>query len=305
MRYVLIDETNGATTSSGEKLTPQLLALACQAMNVYLNRDVAQHWGHGGMVRPGSGPTDIQPNEVPAHIQPALDVQGAIAYHDVYGAGLPDIYDGITLSDTLFGPSGWSVAMTHEIAETEGDPETNALRADGRGKLFAQETADPVEVQSYPITLKSDGEIADVPNTAPGLAEDGSFTMYVANFVLDAYFTPGHTGPYDYMTEQGMPGANGPAGPFQLVPAGGGDYQIWEIDPQNEQQVFGEEKRGGSRALRHAIANVGKLGDVWVAGSVAHRAAKKAHPSSRAHRRGVRMKAAPALEATAAETEPS
>lgn len=274
MKYVLLDETNGATTSSGEKLTPQLLALAAQVATVFLNRDVAQHWGSGGMVRAGSSPTDIQPNEVPAHVQPALDVQGAIAYHSVDGAGRPDIYDGITLSDTLFGPGGWLSAITHEIAEGEADPGTNTLRADNAGKLFAQEASDPVEVQSYPITLNADGTVAATPNTTPGLAADGSFTAYVSNFVTDAYFTPGHTGPYDFMTEQGIPGANGPAGPFQLVPASGGDYQIWEPDPQQEQQTF---------------ASAGHKGAVQVHGSLDRRKARKAHPSSRAHRRGVRV----------------
>jgi len=287
MKFVLLDETAGATTSDGEALTPQLLALAAQAFTVFLNRDVAPFWGGQHMVRAGSSGADIQENEVPSHTQPALaDAPGAIAYHTVDGAGIPDILDGITLSDTLFGPSGWSVAQTHELAETIADPGTNTLRADGQGKLYAQEVGDPIEVQSYPITILADGSVSPTPSTTPGLAADGSFTLYVTNFVLDSFFTPGHAGPYDFMTATGMQQASaGPAGPFQLVPSGGGDYQIVEPDPQQETQVTATH--GGQK--EEAIALPPKAGRVHVHGVTSRRLAKKRHPSSRPYRRGLRV----------------
>lgn len=298
LKVVLIDESNGAKTSSGESLNPALLTLAAQVFTVYLNRDVSRYWGGQDLVRSGSSPTDVQAGEVPSYTQPTLDnAPGAIAYHTVDGYGIPAIYDGLTLSDTLFGPSGWSVAQTHELAETKADPATNTLRADGKGRLYAQEACDPLEVQSYPITLKADGTVADVPNTTPGLAADGSFTCYVSNFVLDAFFTPGHEGPYDFMTARGIQpaGQQGPAGPFQLVPADGGDYQIVETDPENESQItaaHAKEAAAGDDAEPPVPALLGRgtaRSHLGVFGKLNRRVAKKAHPTSRPYRRGLRL----------------
>jgi len=280
MDFVLLDETGGASTSNGEKLTPDLLAMAARVATVFLNRDVAPYWGGEHQVRAGSSPTDILPNELPAHVQASLqDAPGAIAYHSVDGAGIPDIFDGITLSDTLFGPGGWLVAITHELAETVGDPGTNTLRADGEGKLFAQELCDPLEVESYPIQINADGSVGPTPaaNTPVGLQPDGSFIAFVTNFVLDAFFTPNHTGPFDFMTAQGVAGAAGPSGPFQLVPASGGDYQIWETDPQAETEVT-------ALHAEHPL-----MGKVRVHGNLIRRLLKKRHCSSRPYRRGLRV----------------
>ena len=296
LNVVLLDQSAGAKTSDGETLNPAILALAAQAMTVYLNRDVAPYWGGQHNVRAGSSPTDVQPNEVPSITTPTLaDAPGAIAYHTVDGYGIPAIYDGLTLSDTLFGPSGWSVAQTHEFAETIGDPGTNTLRSDGKGRLYAQELCDPLEVQSYPITIKADGTVADAPNTTPGLAADGSFTLYVANFVLDGYFTPNHAGPYDFLTAQGK-SQGAPAAPFQLVPAGGGDYQIVETDPGDESQITAAHAAPAEGAAAEAPTPVPAVmgkGTVRphlaVFGSLKRRVAKKAHPSSRAYRRGLRL----------------
>lgn len=299
LKVVLIDETNGATPTSGQALTPQFLALAAQVATVYLNRDVARYWGGQHVVRPGSSPTDVQPGEVPSYTTPTLtDAPGAIAYHTVDGYGIPAIYDGITLSQDLFGPDGWLAAQTHEFAETVGDPGTNTLRADGKGRLYAQELCDPLEVQTYPITIKADGTVADVPNTTPGLAADGSFTAYVANFVLDAYFTPNHQGPFDFLSAQGKQpaGVSGPAAPFTLVPAGGGDYQIVETDPQDESQITADEARVPSAGPLKPVPAMG-LGKATskslfgIFGNLNRRTAKKAHPSSRPYRRGMRLAA--------------
>jgi hypothetical protein len=201
------------------------------------------------------------------------------------------MYDGVTLSEDLFGPNGWFAAQTHEGAETVVDPATNTLRADGKGKLFAQEASDPLEVQTYPITIKADGTVADVPSTTPGLASDGSFTAYCANFVLDAYFTPNHAGPYDFLTAQGK-SQGGPAAPFEIVPSGGGDYQIVETDPGDETQVTGMAAAHEAEGKPFAIMGKGAHGGhLVVMGRLTRRVEKKAHPSSRPYRRGLRFAA--------------
>jgi hypothetical protein len=268
MQYVLIDESNGATTTSGEALTLDILAKAASLLTVFLNAHVAKYWGipGGASVRVGTGPDDLQPNELPAHIRATItEAPGAIAYHTINGVGVPAIEDGLTLSDTLFGPGGWLVAMSHEMAETEGDPGTNILCADNSGKLFARELGDPVEAFGWNLVL---------PDGTSG---------FVTNFVLPSYFVTGSPGPYDYMTAMGFDGAVAPPGPFQIAPAGGGDYQIWEPDPQNEQQVT---------AVRMGAVKRGELAPLikpQVDGCLDHRAAKKRYIGSRLSRRGVRL----------------
>jgi hypothetical protein len=266
MQYVLLDLSNGATATSGEALTPDALAKAALLLTVFLNVHVGKFWGipGGASVRVGSGPDDLQPNELPCHIRATIaEAPGAIAYHDVSGIGVPAVEDGLTLSDTLFGPGGWLVAMSHELAETEGDPGTNILCADNAGKLFARELCDPVEAFNWNLQL---------PDGTSG---------YVSDFCTPSYFVAGSPGPYSYMEVMGL-GGTPPPGPFQCAPANSGDYQIWEPDPQNEAQVT------AIRALGFRAGGDGKIRP-QVDGSLAHRAEKKAYIGSRLNRRGARL----------------
>lgn len=247
LRFALIDSSGGATTGDGGRLTPVILGQLAAILSIYANRDVAAEYGGAHLVRAASGPADIQVGEIPFAILPDLEnAPGAIAYHDVDAQAAPDCFDGITLSDTLMGPgNSLLVALAHEIAETIADEGVNLIATDGRGKGYAREACDPVEQQSYPITL-ADGTVG-----------------YVSNFVLRSYFVPGHPGPYDFMTSRGLAGAVAPPAPLQVAPANGGNYQI-------------------------VYSTVGGQGQVT--GSVsARRRAKKSHPTSRTHRRGVRL----------------
>lgn len=246
LRFALIDATSGATTGDGGKLTPTILGQLAAALNIYANRDVAAEYGGSHTVRAASGPGDVQVGEIPFSILPNLtSAPGAIAYHDVDSQGSPDAFDGITLSDTIFGSgNSLSVALSHEVAETIADEGCNLLATGSDGKGYAREACDPVEQQSYPIALA-----------------DGT-KVYVSNFVLKAYFVPTHPAPYDFMTSRDLAGAVAPSAPLQVAPGGGGNYQI-------------------------VYATVG--GEGQVTGSIsAKRAAKKAHPTSRTARRGVR-----------------
>lgn len=89
-RWVLIDETNGATCANGEAMTAGALAHIAEAMGLQLNGEFADEWGGAVVVRVGSSLTDIQPGEVVYSFQPTLpDAPGASAYHDVNGQGVP------------------------------------------------------------------------------------------------------------------------------------------------------------------------------------------------------------------------
>lgn len=220
MQFVLIDETNGATTGDGSALTPAILASIAAAAQLALNRDYSPNCGGGDFaVRDGANSTDVQPGESVFAILPALpNAPGAIAYHDVNGNGVPVLYDAITLSYTLLGPgNSLAVAITHELFETAGDAGCNLWADDGQGAEWAKERCDAVEAQSYPVPL-----------------DDGT-VVYVSNFVLDAFFTANASGPYDFMTLTGA-NANPPAGPFQTAPGG---YQIKRSSGGEAQQVTG------------------------------------------------------------------
>ena len=212
MDFVLIDTSNGAKTTNGESLDSGGVALAKAAAlaTVFLNRDCSSEWGGSHRVRAGKSITDVAAGECAVDSQSTLvGAPGAIAYHDVVANGAPVAYDGVTLSDSLFGSSNsWFIAITHELAETIVDAGCNVVAIDSDGTAKAQEACDPVEEQAYEIVL---------PNGDSG---------FVSNFVTRNYFIPNSPAPYDFMSKSGRTGAVPPPGPMQVAPAGGGNYQI-------------------------------------------------------------------------------
>lgn len=261
--FVLLDKSGGAPTSLGESLTPAKLLQAAEILTVYANRDVGAYWGIPGgcIVRAGTSPTDLQPNEVPINIRATIDeAPGAIAYHTVNGIGIPDIEDGLSLSETIFNPGGALTAWSHEIAETIGDPGTNELCMNAlQSQGFMRELCDPVEAFSYTITT---------PSGASG---------NVSDFVTPAYFVPNSPGPYNFMAAKGLIAASaGPRGPFTCAGAGGGDYQVVIASIGSESQVTAMSA-GNVRKVT-AMGNPG-----------ARRLARKRHPTSRAYRMGLRL----------------
>lgn len=258
--FVLLDKSNGAKTTLGESLTPEKLTQAAELLTIYANRDVGSYWGIPGgcIVRAGTSPTDIQVNEVPINIRATIDeAPNAIAYHTVNGVGIPDIEDGLTLSETIFNPGGALTAWSHEIAETIGDPGTNEICTNAvQSQGFAKELCDPVEAFSYQITT---------PSGASG---------YLSDFVTPNYFIPTSAGPYSFMVAKGLLAASaGPAAPLTCANAGGGDYQVVMTSLSPETQVT-------AMALRHITA---------MGHPEARRLARKRHPTSRAYRLGLRL----------------
>jgi hypothetical protein len=235
VKWVLVDESNGAKCANGESLTPLALARIAEAMALVLNGEFADEYGGAATVRVGSA-TDIQPDERVFAFLPTLPVQGASAYHDVNGNGVPVAYCAVTTCGSLFGPGdGIGVDATHEGDETGGDEGCNKKADDGKGQDHACESCDAVETQSYPKTL-ADGTV-----------------VYVSNFVLRSFFIPGAPPPYDYMSKAGLPGAVAPPGPMQTATGDGGNYQI--VAPSNsaqESQVFAKEAptNPGAKGMR-------------------------------------------------------
>ncbi len=261
--FVLVDLSAGASTSNGETLTPISLSKIAEAVEIQLNRDFSPYWGGDYRVRVAKDANDVQSVEVPYVIRPTIAAPGAIADHYVNPDGSPASEDAITLSDTLLGEgNSASVSCSHEFLEVGADGPCNAWRDNQAGLEVAQEVGDPVEAQSYPITI-GDGSV-----------------VYVSNFVLPAYFSPNLAGPYDFMSTTGA-NPNAPTAPFTMPQ--GGNYQV-------ERSVSGNEFVVQARYSPPLGATVTVSLTVPFASSRAHkRLPKRAHPSSRSYRRGLRV----------------
>ena len=222
VRWVLIDESAGAACGNGETLSPLALARMAEAVMMQINGELCAEHGGSITIRVGAGPTDIQVGERVYSFKPTLPQEGASAYHDSEGNGVPAAYCAVTTCGSLFGPDGIGVDLSHELGEVRGDEGCNQLADDGKGTLHMHELCDPVEVQTYTKTC-ADGTV-----------------VHVSNFVLGSWFIPGAPPPYDYMTQAGLPGAVSPPAPMTIAPGNGGNYQIVETAPTSgENEVFG------------------------------------------------------------------
>jgi hypothetical protein len=221
VNWVLIDETKGATTSDGGKLSADVLSHIAEAVNSQLNEEFATEWGARAKLRVGANANDIQPGEWAYVFLPSLpNAPGASAYHDIDNKGVPFALCAVQTCGSLYGPDGVSVDASHEILETAGDEGANTFANDNKGSLHAFEMCDAVEIQTYGKTCK-DGTIVDV-----------------SNWLLRAWFIPGAAGPYEYMSMAKLPGAVAPSGPLATARGHGGNYQIIS-KAVGEKQVFG------------------------------------------------------------------
>lgn len=235
VNWVLIDSTKGATTQDGSRISPAVLKHIADAVQDQVNEEFALEWGAKATIRVGADEHDVRPGEWAYGFVPELpDAPGASAYHDINGKGVPFALCAVTTCDSLLGPTGVSVDVSHEILETAGDEGANQFANDNNGLLHAVEMCDAVEIQTYAKTCK-DGTI-----------------VQVSNWLLRAWFIPGTTGPYDYMTSAGLPGAVPPPGPLKTAPGHGGNYQIvskWGGDKQvfaAERHIIGIRRKGNN-----------------------------------------------------------
>jgi hypothetical protein len=233
VRWVLIDQTNGAKTQDGAVLTADALNHMAEAVMSQINNEFASEWGAQATIRVGASPQDVQPGEWAYGFMGSLpDAPGASAYHDINGQGVPFALCAVTTCGSLFGPTGISVDVSHEMLETAGDEGANQFANDNKGQLHAIEMCDAVEVQTYAKTCR-----------------DGTLVQ-VSNWLLRSWFIPGASGPYEYMTYAGLAGAVAPAGPMQTANGQGGNYQIvatWGGDKQvfaAEHHIVGKRRKG-------------------------------------------------------------
>jgi hypothetical protein len=209
VKWVLIDDTDGAPAADGSRLSASVLSHIAEAITSQMNQEFAAEWGAQAAIRVGANAKDINPGEWAYGFLPSLpDAPGASAYHDINGNGVPFSLCAVTTCGSLYGPNGVSVDASHEILETAGDEGANLFANDNKGLLHAVEMCDAVELQTYGKTSK-DGTV-----------------VQVSNWLLRAWFIPGAAGPHDYMTSAKLPGAVAPPGPLQTAHGNGGNYQI-------------------------------------------------------------------------------
>lgn len=225
--------------STAPGLAAKLTAIVA-AIGVQLARDVAPVWGAVPALEVGTVPAE---GDSTITIQDALDVDGALGYHDE-NKGIPrgfvgtdaTLQNGGTLDE---GPNSISVTLSHEILEMVGDYAAN-LWADGPdGADYARELCDAVESDSYEINGVS-----------------------VSSFVYPAFFDAqaDSTEKLDHLGRLTKPFA---------MSAGG--YQIRRTEPGNVSQVWGASAAHVSISRgRHVAAVFGSEFPEWkMAGKVA------------------------------------
>jgi hypothetical protein len=232
-RWVLIDLSNGAKCADGTSLSPAVLAHIAEAVAAQMNGEFAAEYGGDVAIRVASSSTDVQPGELAYSFEPTLpDAPGASAYH-IDNGGEPAAYCAVTTCESLLGANGVAQDVSHEICESQGDPGCNRLLDDTVGEVHADEKCDAVEVQCY-----------------PKVCADGT-AVQVSNFLLSAWGIPDASGPYDYMTQAGLPGAVAPSTPMATANGDGGNYQIVApFQTSSETQVTAKVAITTPRALR-------------------------------------------------------
>src|SRR5476649_587978 len=181
VKWVLIDDTNGATTRDGSTLSADVLSHIVEAVSSQVNGEFAAEWGAPATLRVCANVNDIQPGEwVYSFVSQLPNAPAASPYHDINGIGVPYALCAVTTCGSLYGPDGVSVDASHEILETAGDEGANQFANDNKGWLHAMEMCDAVELQTYGKTCKD------------------KTVVQVSNWLLNAWFVPGAAGPYDY-----------------------------------------------------------------------------------------------------------
>jgi hypothetical protein len=201
--------------------------------------------------RIGKGPTDRGPNEVAINLRDSIpDAPGALAYHSVTN-GVPDIELGLDVcTHGLKGSDSLPAVLSHELAETEGDPGANEW-ADYGSSMRAKELCDRVQNISF----------------------QSSKDTTLSNFLLPSAFIPGSPGPWDYVSLV----TGKPLMADQMDYSNGYDIEASEPTKVNQlQHAFMAEGQPPVRALGHE--NLSEMA----------KARKRSH-HSRTARRGARV----------------
>lgn len=187
---------------------------ACLALTRQCCEHFAPAWGEIATVRTGGS---VAPGEWQLQLRKVPTIEGALGFHDRAPDGTPILY----VFPELCAQDGttWTSCASHEITEALADPYLRRLTQAPDGRVFALETADAVESDTYMIGA-----------------------VQVSNFCLPAWFEPmaGVAEKYDYL---GLCVA-----PFQV--RAGGYAQTWDA-------AKGWTQLGERSAYRAKVAELG------------------------------------------------
>jgi len=151
-----------------------------------------------------------------------IDAPGALGYHD---DALGVIY-GRVLAQS---PSDTAITLSHECLEELIDPTCDRWMPMPDGRSVALEACDPVEADSYAVSVEILGEQRDV---------------FLSNYILPKWFEPAERGGFDRMGILGRP--------FSMSDGG---YMIVRDRAGNESNVFARPRlrlSGATSNLRAA-----------------------------------------------------
>ncbi len=209
-------------------------ALAAAACSTQLRLHVAPVWRRQPMPVHYLTPTTTVPaGSYMIGIFDDSDQAGALGWHtegpdgQVYGKVFvaPVLDHGGT---PLQGALTVAAVLSHEVIEAFVDPAINAWCENSDGLLYALEAGDPVESDSYDITV-------------------GKNAVSVSNFALPAWFDPQAPGPYDHLGKLSKPFTMTSGGYVVYIHGGaehqkfGEQYPAWKLE---------EKKHPASRTAR-------------------------------------------------------
>lgn len=140
--------------------------------------------------------------------RPKLSVAGALGFHTEvagidYAEALPPKFTGGTIDGTT---------VSHEVIETFADPGCDVSWPMPNGSKVDFECSDPVEADSYPITVTIGSDVR---------------VVMVSNFVTPAWFGLEDRTPFDYLAKLKAPFTMTPGGYYRIVDITGAEDFIY------------------------------------------------------------------------------
>ena len=204
----------------------------CQAIQIQLDLHVLPAWNmKAGTIKFYTDKTKVPGYAWVVNMLDNSTQAGALGYHsldndlvDAFIFAQPILSNGGTaISFNTSNPSQYTVSATlsHEVCEMVGDRFANGFSVGpqiSQGNMYAQELCDPVENDSYPISV-------------------GVVQVAVSNFIFPSWFNPEATNPknfpFDYLKKLTAPYTMD-AGGYMIVASMSNEGQV------TARHVFGE-----------------------------------------------------------------
>jgi hypothetical protein len=205
-----------AVVNKSARITHDQAVAMTAACNAQMMAHVAPLWrAWPATVALCSSESTVPANASPIYLFDSPDQPNAEGWHseDPHGRVYGKVFANPVLDNggtVLSGANSVSGVLSHECIEAWGDPQVNRWIEGPDGKLYADERADPVEMDSYDVNV-------------------GGAHVAVSNFILPAWCDdspPAHS-QFDYMHRL--------TAPFTMTRGG---YMVYR-EAGTEQQTFG------------------------------------------------------------------